>query len=140
MVLEKSAGAVVFYKKDENIEYLLLSHQWGHFDFPKGNVEKGEKLEETAEREIEEETDLKEIEFVPGFEEKIKYHYKLKNKSIFKTVIFLLAESKTKKVKVSYEHKGYVWLPYEKALEQLTFENAKQVLNEANNFLKSKHG
>ncbi|GAI42981.1 unnamed protein product, partial [marine sediment metagenome] len=47
MPLEKSAGAVIFSRSDKKIEYLLLHYQAGHWDFPKGNIEKGEKLEET---------------------------------------------------------------------------------------------
>lgn len=137
MPLEKSAGAVVFYReKNGKILYLLLHHEWGHFDFPKGNIEKGEGLKDTAKREIKEETGLKEIEFIPGFKEHIKYFYKLRGKNIFKIVTFFLVQSKTKKVKVSFEHKGYKWLPFEKAIKILKFKNAKELLRKADSFLK----
>ena len=137
MPIEKSAGAVIFYKSNKKIEYLLLHYQAGHWDFPKGNIEKGEKLEETVKREVKEETNLEDIRLIPGFKENIKYFYKLKGKNIFKIVTFLLAETKTKEVKISWEHLGYKWLSYEKALEQLTFKNAKEVLQKANSFLVS---
>lgn len=137
MPIEKSAGAIVFYKSDKKIEYLLLYHEmkriiWG---FPKGLVDKGEKLEETARREVGEEASLREIKFIPGFKESIKYFYKWKGKNIFKIVTFFLAQSKTKEVKLSYEHIGYKWLPYEEATEQLTFQNAREILKKANDFL-----
>lgn len=145
MPVEKSAGAVIFRPQptrrpgEENkIYYLLLHYQSGHWDFPKGNIEKGEKLEETVRRETKEETGIEDIKFIPGFKEAIKYFYKLKGKNIFKIVTFFLAETKTKKVKISWEHIGYKWLPYEEALEQLTFKNAKEILKKANHFLSKK--
>lgn len=135
MPIEKSAGAIVFRKEKNKIYYLLLHYQAGHWDFPKGNIEKGEKLEETAKREIKEETGIDEIEFIPKFKESIKYFYKLKGENIFEIVTFFLAKTKTKKIKISWEHLGYQWLPYEKALERLTYKNAKEILEKANDFL-----
>ncbi len=102
---------------------------------PKGHIEKGEKEIETAKREAEEETGLKDLKFIEGFKEWIKYFFKLKRKNILKFVTFYLVETKTKEVKVSFEHLGYKWLPYEKALEKLTFKNAKEVLKKADTFL-----
>ena len=138
MPVEKSAGAIIFYRADKKIEYLLLHYQWGHWDFPKGNIEKGEKLEETVKREVKEETGIEDIKFTPSFKESIKYFYKLKGKNVFKIVTFLLAETKTKEVKISWEHIGFKWLPYEEILEQLTFKNAKEILKKANHFLSKK--
>jgi bis(5'-nucleosidyl)-tetraphosphatase len=150
MPLEKSAGAIIF-RKDFNppsalplkrapgkIYYLLLHYHAGHWDFPKGNIEKGEKPKETAKREIQEETGIGDANFIGGFKEVIKYFYRLKGKNIFKIVIFYLVETKTKKIKISWEHIGFKWLPYKEAIEQLTFKNAKEVLQKANDFLSGK--
>jgi len=136
MPIEKSAGAVIFRKEAGKIFYLLLHYQSGHWDFPKGIIEKGEKLEETVKREVKEETGLEDIEFFSGFKEAIKYFYRLKGRTVFKIVTFFLARTKTKKIKISREHIGYKWLPYKKALGQLTFKNAKEILKKANDFLK----
>ena len=132
MLLEKSAGAVVFRKEKDTIKYLLLHYQASHWGFPKGNIEKGEKLEDTIKREVKEETGIEDVKFLPGFKEWVKYFYKLKDRDIFKTVTYLVAETRTKEVKISWEHIGYKWLPYQKALEKLTFKNAKQILEKAN--------
>jgi len=48
-----------------------------------------------------------------------------------------LAETKTKDVKVSFEHLGYEWLTYQEALKKLTFKNAKEILKKANDYLKN---
>ncbi len=134
MPVERSCGAVIF--KDG--KYLLLKYEWGHWGFVKGNIEKGESLEKTFLREAEEEAGLKkeDLEIIYGFKEKISYFYRKEGKTIFKEVIYLLAESKTFDVKLSYEHTDYEWLPYEEALEKITYENDKKVLRKAHEFLK----
>jgi len=147
MSVEKSAGALIFRKERDKFFYLLLHYSVGHWDFPKGNIEKGEKLEDTARREILEETGIKEIKFVSNFKKWIKYFYKRApskfgkqktGETVFKIVTFFLAETKEKEVKISREHVDYKWLPYKEALKQLTFKNAKEILKKANSFLSRK--
>lgn len=151
---ETSAGAILFRKeisgqspeglsnlkkfdKKGKILYLLLHYEGGHWDFPKGNIEKGETEKDTVKREIKEETGISKISFIEGFKEKIQYFYKLKGETVFKQVFFYLVEAKESKVKLSFEHIGYKWLSYDKAMEQLTFKNAKEILKKANSFLGS---
>ncbi len=150
-IREKSAGAVIFRKepfdtaqgKKVKIYYLLLHYPSGHWDFTKGHIEKGENEKEAAKREIEEETGLKDIKFIPGFREKISYFFRksYENKEnpplIFKEVVFYLTETHQREIKISEEHLDYQWLSYEDALKQLTFKNAKEILKKANNFLLS---
>jgi bis(5'-nucleosidyl)-tetraphosphatase len=143
MPVEKSAGAVIFRRERDQIFYLLLhypgvSHraEKDYWDFPKGHIEKGEKIEDTVKREVFEETGLKEIKILPGFKETIKYFFKFEGKNILKFVTFFLAETKEKKVKISFEHTGYEWLPYGEAIKKLTFKNAKEILKKAHEFLK----
>ena len=145
MPVEKSAGAIIFRREGGKTYYLLLHYpstkrgaESDYWDFPKGHIEKGESQLDTVKREVKEETGLKDIKFIEGFKEWIKYFFKHKGKTIFKIVTFYLAETKTKDVKVSFEHLGYKWLPYEKALDQLTFENAKNILKKAHLYLKSR--
>ena len=47
-------------------------------------------------------------------------------------------EAETEEIKISWEHLGYKWLPYEEAKEQISFKNAKEILQKANNFLSGK--
>ncbi|NCO80330.1 NUDIX domain-containing protein [bacterium] len=141
MPVERSAGAVIFRKEGKNVLYLLLHYPSSakapkeYWDFPKGHIEKGEKIEETIKREVREETGLDDIRLVEDFKEWIKYFFKFKGKNVFKIVTFLLAETKTKEVKVSFEHLGYEWLSYEEAFKKLTFKNAKEILKKAHHFL-----
>ena len=132
---EKSCGAIVFKRYKDGIKYLLLHYEAGHWDFPKGAQEKNEKGEMAASREIKEETGIEDIEFVDGFKEVIKYFYKKGEETVYKEVIFFLAQSATEHVELSNEHIGYAWLSYEHAEKKLTFNNAKELLEKANQFL-----
>ena len=138
MPTEKSCGAVVFKRSKDGIKYLILHYEAGHWDFPKGNQEKNEKGEQTASREIKEETGIENIEFVDGFRETVKYFYKKGEETIYKEVVFFLAESATEHVELSKEHIGYAWMNYEHAEKKLTFNNAKDLLTKANQSLQHK--
>src|SRR3989338_1982246 len=133
--VEISAGVVLFRKEQDKVYYLLLHYQSGHWDFPKGPVEKGEHLQQTAIRELKEETGIGDAELLNGFKEELSYFFKKGNKVINKKVVFFAAETMQKEVVLSSEHAGYKWLPYKEALAQTTFKNAKQVLEKADKFL-----
>ena len=136
MFNEKSCGAVVFTKNTE-VNYLLMHYEAGHWDFVKGNVEPNESEKDTVIRELREETSIVDARFIEGFREKIDYFYKRQGATIYKEVVFFLMETHTAKVKLSYEHVGHDWLPYQSAMEKLTFKNAKDVLQKAHEFLKT---
>ena len=56
MKKEKSCGAVVFRREKDGLVFLVETMTLGHISLPKGHVEDGETEEETARREIREET------------------------------------------------------------------------------------
>lgn len=134
---ERSAGAVLFSLDNTvgKIEYLLLNYTAGHWDFPKGNIETGENEIHTARREIQEETGIDDVEFFKDFKNKIQYYYRRDERLIQKEVIYFIARTNTKEIKLSHEHNGYSWGAYEKTLSLLTYKNAKKILIEANIFL-----
>ena len=135
MLRERSAGAVVFYLGESLVEYLLLHYEAGHWDFPKGAIEPGEAEIDTVRREVREETGIGEIEIVPGFRKEIHYFYRKLGQLVRKSVVFYLARSPTKEVTLSYEHIGYLWLDYSRALRKLTFRTARETLKSAHEHL-----
>lgn len=142
MIEEVSAGAVIFHDdaaRDARL-FLVLHYPAGHWDFPKGAVEQGETEQQTARREILEETGLRIDKFYPEFRKQIEYHYRRQSGLAHKRVIFFLAKSEISKIRISFEHSGYDWLTFEQALRRLTFENAKGVLREANSWLSKQTG
>jgi 8-oxo-dGTP pyrophosphatase MutT (NUDIX family) len=138
VVDERSAGAVVFYFESDSAEpeYLLLNYTAGHWDFPKGNIEHGEQEKEAATREIREETGITDVEYLEGFRMKIDYRYRHGKRLVHKEVLLFLARTKTKQVVISHEHIGFAWKKYENAMEQLTYRNAKNLLQAARDFLR----
>ena len=135
MIEEISAGIVLFRKEESKKLFLLLHYPSGHWDFVKGKIEKGESTHQTAIRETEEETGITEIKFIENFEQWINYNFKHQGKLIQKKVVFFLAETKTKEVKISHEHTGYAWMDYNSSMEKTTFHNAKLVLTKAEKLL-----
>jgi len=135
---EESAGAVIFYMDNSEPVFLLLKYPtyWG---FAKGLIEKKENIEETARREIEEETGFKNINIIPGFQYIQEWFYKLNGQLIKKKATFLLAEipkEQAEKVVLSQEHEGFAWLKFEDALKKMKIKNNKEMLKKACEFIK----
>ena len=136
MKKEYSAGIILYYKRNDSVHYLLLHYERGHWDFPKGHLEAHEAQEQAALRELYEETKLK-TTLIPGFQESCTYFFTdpVTKDLVKKVVHFFIGRSYRKHVALSAEHKGYVWLPLDKALERLTYDNAKDMLTKANAFI-----
>ena len=134
---EKSCGAAVYRVENGARLYLILHYSEGHHDLPKGHVESGESEEQTARREILEETGISQLEFSPSFRKTIAYSFKRAGKMVPKEVVFFLAKTPQKEVKLSHEHVGFAWLPYAEAIRKITYTNARRVLEEAEKHLSS---
>jgi len=128
---ERSAGAVVFRRVGGSPLYLLLKYPAGHWDLPKGNIEKGEEPIQTMIREVREETGLVDLRVSPGFERKIEYFYRRDGKKVHKTVVFFLAETSVEKVTLSFEHQDYGWFDFEEASKTVTYPNARKLIKDA---------
>jgi bis(5'-nucleosidyl)-tetraphosphatase len=135
MIEETSAGIILFRKEETKNLFLLLHYPSGHWDFVKGKMEKGESIHQTAIRETGEETGITDITFIENFEEWIEYNFQHQGELVNKKVVFFLAETKTKDIKISHEHQGYTWMDYNTSMEKTTFDNAKTVLTKAQKLL-----
>lgn len=137
MIEERSAGVLLFRENGKR-EYLLLHYPAGHWDYPKGHVEEGETGKETALRELAEETGVERevLDLVDGFRRTIDYIYRKNDELAHKEVIYLLGKTEKEKIVLSREHQDYDWLPYEEAMERLTYRNAKEILKKAREYLK----
>ena len=122
---EKSCGAVVFREN----KFLLLRNSWSkNWGVPQGHTEKGETEEETARREIFEETGLSNLRFLPGFRQINHFSLYLDGKKVSKEVVFFLAESRAGEVKLSPEHVAYEWLSFEDTIHRVKFRALKSIL------------
>lgn len=145
---EKSVGGVVVRKEGAQFLYLLLHYPSGHWDFPKGHVEKSETEIQTLQREIAEETGIMDTQVVPKFRTAVRYWYKAKGKErerrkqegrgtfIVKKVVYYLVTTSTIEIKISFEHVDYGWFTWEEALKRITHENSRRVLMQSKEFAK----
>jgi len=134
---ERSAGAVLVNRKTGLPRYLLLKYPAGHWDLPKGNIEKGEEPIQTMKREVREETGIVDVDVFDGFEHKIEYNYMRGGRRIHKTVVFFLAETDNDKVTISFEHQEYGWFRFDEALRTVTYSNAKRLIRAAEAILRA---
>jgi len=127
-----SAGVVIFRMEGERRLYLLLHYPNGQWDLVKGKIEKGEDVVSTAIREAREETGICDLHFVDDFRRNIRYKFvSMDGRMIHKSVVYFLAETFTKNITLSDEHIGYTWMEFEAAMRQITYGNARRVLNAA---------
>ncbi len=130
---EKSCGAVVFIKKNGLTLFLLVKHvKGGHWGLPKGHLDQGETEEQTARREIYEETGLI-VRIVPGFLKRVFYHPQV---FVKKEVVYFLALADRRKVNLPpNEILHAVWLEAEDAKKLATHESTWEVILAAQSFL-----
>lgn len=117
------AGGVVFKKVGQEVQYLLVQaksapHEWV---LPKGHIECGERMQETAVREVKEETgvwarikkDLRDITFsVEGKEIKVQFY---------------LMEAVKEEIPVDVMRKR-LWLPFDQGLRKAAHKESQELL------------
>lgn len=129
---EVSAGGVVFRVINEKIEVLISKHSGYHkWVLPKGLVETGERIEQTAVREVEEEVGVKAKIIVPLGEPE-EYVYVLHGERIFKKVYYFLMEYVSgDEESHDFEMEEVMWVSIPEAINHMGYQGAKQVLERA---------
>lgn len=128
-----SAGGVIFRRVDNGFEVALVSKE-SVWCLPKGLIEKGETTEETALREVREETGL-DGEIVGKIGE-ISYSFS-RERRYFKTVHFFLLRHVGGSVEAHDSEMDRVeWFPVSDAFRVLTYINERRILAEAVEILK----
>ena len=142
---EISAGIIIYKRekdRDGKIEtkYLLLYHNRGYWNFPKGKLEKGELSYQAALREVYEETNIppSAIRMEKNFKIPDKFFYQREGKNIFKVVILFLAQVIRPEVKITYKHDGYAWFTFRDAQKEIRHSNIRMILKKADIYLQRK--
>ena len=138
VIPEKSCGGIVYKIVNGEAEYLFVEEACGFFSFPKGHIEIGETEEETAIREIREETGL-ELSLLPGFRE-IQEYYPPERPNVKRQVVLFLAEytDQVPCIMRPDEIISIKSLRLDEALSISEYDETKRVLLEADNFLRGK--
>ena len=131
---EKSCGAVVYKKDNDELKFLLVYQNVGYYSFPKGHMEEDETELETALREIKEETNL-DVEIDTDFRHQVTYLVESRN--VMKDTVYFLATPKTDDLK---SQEGEIlncdWYGYEDVLKKLHYNELKEVFSKAYEYVK----
>ncbi|WP_430931932.1 NUDIX hydrolase [Saccharicrinis sp. 156] len=125
-----AAGGVVFNKKNE----ILFIHRLGVWDLPKGKAEKGESIQATAVREVEEECAISPLKIIKALNP--TWHtYTLKRKLILKKTYWykMKYEGFDNPKPQAEEHiTAAEWIPHNEIYKamQNTYPSIKEVLEE----------
>ena len=130
---EKSCGAIVYRKYHGNTEILLIKHiNSGHWSFPKGHVEGDETEEETAKREIMEETGI-DVNLDTTFREIVSYSPR---KDTQKIVVYFIGKAKNTDYTPQEEEIADIrWVEIGRAGQVLSYENDRSIVNKAKKFI-----
>lgn len=139
MKFDFSYGIIPIRRTENCLQVLLVQHQSGHWAFPKGHAELGETPQQTAVRELKEETGLG-IKFFYPFEEEIteNYFFKFQGSLIKKQVTYFVAEVEGNITLQQDEIKDSRWLEFPEALLLIDFKESRtiagKVFNRIGNF------
>ncbi len=115
---------------------LLLQYPQGHWDLPKGHVETNDDdRRSTMLRELAEETGITQVAVLEGFVERSEYSFRHKGKRQNKEVYWYVAETEQMNVELSHEHRGYLWLDWEQALETITHDETRNIVRLAQQYV-----
>jgi 8-oxo-dGTP pyrophosphatase MutT (NUDIX family) len=145
-VIDICYGVIPYFKrKDNEIEFLVVTQEHAHTSFPKGHPNPEEKPEDTAIRELAEETGI--TNAVLNTEKIYTTSYSFEdydNKIHDKTVYFYLAEIPEQTAVTpeafSKEITAMQWGLYEKIRSLLTHENTRLLLDDARRDLLHRYG
>ena len=136
-----AAGIIIYQRTKDGPRFLLLYHGGRYWNFPKGKIEKEERLLEGALREVYEETGTSrnQIKIDQIFRTQDHYVFRERSKKILKIVYYFLGEvSGLDHIKISREHRGYGWFLYRDCVRMLIYQNLKNNLKRANDHISGK--
>jgi 8-oxo-dGTP pyrophosphatase MutT (NUDIX family) len=154
MVREFSAGGAVLRRRQGRWWVAVIEPQSRRkpgavgaaatvFALPKGNVDKGEKPEETAVREVREETGV-EADLVAKLAD-VKYFYVRSwgdRQRVFKVVSFFLLMYRSGRIgqitpAMRHEVRQAMWIPLDEAAQRLSYRDERDVITLAQEYLAS---
>lgn len=115
------------YGSDGLIRVLMVQHRAGHWSFPKGHKESGEGPQETAARELYEETRLRVVRWIPSIDFKEQYCFQQQGISISKEVVYFPAYVTGDLVLQEKEISNSLWLLPNELTSQATFSEMRHL-------------
>jgi len=132
---EDSCGAVVFTRENGEIRYVIVQSLEGYYGFPKGHMEAGEGEEETALREIYEETGLR-AAILAGFRA-VDEHPIPQKAGVMKRIFYFVAEYRDQTIRYQEEElRAACLMTFAEAMAAFQFESSRRILREADQFIR----
>lgn len=133
--VERSAGGVVLRREEpgaHGVHVLLIFDPYGKWGLPKGHLEEGEGPEQTAVREVREETGLSDVELGPSVDA-IDWRFRDGDSVVHKHCVFYLMHSSRGAAKPAVEEgiRACRWLRFDAAVERVDYANARGVVRMA---------
>jgi 8-oxo-dGTP pyrophosphatase MutT (NUDIX family) len=129
-VREYTAGGMVFRHSQSGVDILMIQDRLGRWTIPKGHVEEGESLDQTAIREVGEETGLHDLK-IRGKLDKIHFFYRKDGRLIFMTThVYLMEALGDTNALVPEDSEGIVdakWFPKEEALKLIEYKDTERL-------------
>ncbi len=122
----------MFRRDGTEVYFLLIRDPYHNWGLPKGHVERGETAEQTALREVQEETGIADLRLHDPLAT-IDWFFREGADLIHKYCHFFLMETETEATTPQVEEgiTACLWLPLPAALQTLTYDNARTVLESA---------
>jgi bis(5'-nucleosidyl)-tetraphosphatase len=133
--IEKSCGVITVLSGEGDSKFLLLKQSDGSWTYPKGHVEAGETQEETALRELQEETGITKIKLLdfPIIREEYEINF---TEPALKINEYFIGLVKDTIVTIQVEEiEAYAWVSFDEAMERFEYEERKESLSQAQKYL-----
>lgn len=142
VIKEATAGGIVYRLNPKGeVEILLVQDAKNRWTIPKGHIEVGEKPRDTAEREVNEETGLQEVD-VQEWLGKINFQYRRHASLILMSTHIYLIEAKgdtDKTVKEDWMN-SIEWFSSSKALDLIEYEDIAKLILQGLKKIREKKG
>lgn len=135
MIKVNSFGIIPLKKEDSQWKVFIVKHKAGHWGFPKGHSNGSERPQETAERELMEETGFFVEKYLPFESFCYSYHCVSHGKEVNKTVSLFAALVKGQINLCSVEIEEGKWIVLEKVCEKIQFVQIHQIIEQLQSLL-----
>jgi len=131
VVHETTSGGVVFRRnaKTDKLEILLIQDAKNRWTIPKGHVEEGEEPKQTAKREIQEETGLKDMKMY-NWLGKVNFRYRRTHTLVLMTMHLYLVQAtgNTDALKGEDWMTDIAWMPAHEAVEKIAYDDIGKLI------------
>ena len=136
---DESFGIIPLRQNQGCWEVFLIQHRqhrryWG---FPKGHAEANETHEQSACRELKEETNLEVKHFIKSEPLVEQYQFTLNGQRVSKSVLYFIAEVVGDVILQKQEISDGIWLTFSKAMQQISHIEGKEILAQVEKILEN---